>query len=111
MAITEPVPLYMLEAAGLVNKTPERFSEAIEEDTDVPPVVLKEIVNLFDTRQVKLLAYNQQTTGSQTEAVLAAAKRNNIPVVPVTETLPAEQTYLTWMQANLRAVSTALSQQ
>ena len=109
VAITEPVPLYLLEAAGLVNKTPETFSEAIEEDTDVPPAVLKETESLFDTKQVKLLAYNQQTTGPQTEAVLAAAKRNNIPVVPITETLPPDQTYLSWMQANLQAVSTALN--
>jgi zinc/manganese transport system substrate-binding protein len=109
VAITEPVPLYLLEAAGLVNKTPETFSAAIEEDTDVPPAVLKETEDLFDTRQVKLLAYNQQTTGPQTEAVLAAAKRNNIRVVPVTETLPTDQTYLSWMQANLRAVSSALT--
>jgi zinc/manganese transport system substrate-binding protein len=109
VAITEPVPLYLLEAAGLVNKTPEAFSGAIEEDTDVPPAVLKETENLFDTKQVKLLAYNQQTTGPQTEAVLAAAQRNNIPVVPVTETLPTDQTYLSWMQANLRAISTALT--
>jgi zinc/manganese transport system substrate-binding protein len=109
VAITEPVPLYLLEAAGLVNKTPATFSAAIEEDTDVPPAVLKETEDLFDTKQVKLLAYNQQTTGPQTEAVLAAAKRNNIPVVPVTETLPTDQTYLSWMQANLRAISTALT--
>lgn len=109
VAITEPVPLYLLEAAGLVNKTPETFSEAIEEDTDVPPAVLMETENLFDTKQVKLLAYNQQTTGAQTEAVLAAAERNNIPVVPVTETLPTDQTYLSWMQANLQALSGALS--
>jgi zinc/manganese transport system substrate-binding protein len=109
VAITEPVPLYLLEAAGLVNKTPETFSAAIEEDTDVPPAVLKETEDLFDTKLVKLLAYNQQTTGPQTEAVLAAAKRNNIPVVPVTETLPTDQTYLSWMQANLRAVSSALT--
>jgi zinc/manganese transport system substrate-binding protein len=109
VAITEPVPLYLLEAAGLVNKTPESFSAAIEEDTDVPPSVLKETESLFDTKQVKLLAYNQQTTGTQTEAVLAAAKRNNIPVVPVTETLPTDQSYLSWMQANLRAISTALT--
>jgi zinc/manganese transport system substrate-binding protein len=109
VAITEPVPLYLLKAAGLVNKTPEKFSEAIEQDTDVPPAVLKETENLFDTKQVQLLAYNQQTTGPQTEAVLAAAKRNNIPVVPVTETLPTDQTYLSWMQANLRAISTALT--
>jgi zinc/manganese transport system substrate-binding protein len=110
VAITEPVPLYLLEAAGLVNKTPDKFSEAIEADTDVPPAVLKETENLFYTKQVKLLAYNQQTTGPQTEAVLAAARRNNIPVVPVTETLPTDQTYLSWMQANLRAVSAALTQ-
>jgi zinc/manganese transport system substrate-binding protein len=109
VAITEPVPLYLLEAAGLVNKTPETFSAAIEEDTDVPPAVLKETEDLFDTKQVKLLAYNQQTTGPQTEAVLAAAKRNNIRVVPVTETLPTDQSYLSWMRANLRAVSSALT--
>jgi zinc/manganese transport system substrate-binding protein len=109
VAITEPVPLYLLEAAGLVNKTPEKFSEAIEQDTDVSPAVLEETEDLFDTKQVKLLAYNQQTTGPQTEAVLAAAKRNNIPVVPVTETLPTDQTYLSWMRANLRAISSALT--
>jgi len=109
VAITEPVPLYLLEAAGLVDKTPEAFSEAIEADTDVPPAVLKETENLFDTKQVTVLAYNQQTTGPQTEAVLAAAERNNIPVVPVTETLPPDQTYLSWMKANLQALSAALS--
>ena len=108
-AITEPVPLYLLEAAGLVNKTPETFSEAIEEDTDVSPAVLEETEDLFDTKQVKLLAYNQQTTSPQTEAVLAAARRNNIPVVPVSETLPTDQSYLSWMRANLRDVSSALT--
>jgi zinc/manganese transport system substrate-binding protein len=108
VAITEPVPLYLLEAAGLVNRTPEEFSEAIEEDTDVPPAVLRETENLFDTKQVKLLAYNAQTTTPQTEAIQGAAERNNIPVVPMTETLPPGQTYLSWMQANVQAVSSAL---
>jgi len=110
VAITEPVPLYLLQAAGLVNKTPGKFSEAIEEDTDAPPAILKQTEDLFDKHQVRLLAYNEQTTGPQTEAVLAAAKRNNIPVVPVTETLPAGPTYLSWMQANLDAVSAAHDQ-
>ena len=109
VAITEPVPLYLLEAAGLVNKTPETFSEAIEQDTDVPPSVLKETESLFDTKQVKLLAYNAQTTSPQTEAIQGAAERNNIPVVSMTETLAPGQSYLSWMQANLQAVSTALN--
>jgi zinc/manganese transport system substrate-binding protein len=110
VAITEPVPMYLLQAAGLVNKTPDEFSEAIEEDIDAPPAILKQTEDLFDKHQVQLLAYNEQTTGPQTEAVLAAARRNNIPVVPLTETLPTGQTYVSWMQANLEAISAALSQ-
>ena len=108
VAITEPVPLYLLDAAGLVNKTPDEFSEAIEEGTDVPPSVLNETLKLFSDKQIKLLAYNEQTTGPQTEAVLKAAKENGIAVVPVTETLPTGKDYLTWMDDNLQAVSDAL---
>ncbi len=110
VAVTEPVPLYLLEAAGLTNRTPDAFSEAIEEDTDVPPTVLQETLDLFDTHAVKLLVYNEQTGGPQTDAVIEAAKKNGIPVVGVTETLPDGVDYFGWMKANLDAVSTALAQ-
>ena len=108
VAITEPVPLYLLEACGLENKTPAEFSEAIEEGTDVSPTVLKKTLDLFSGKQVKLLAYNEQTSGPETEQVLNAAKANKIAVVPVTETLPAGKDYLTWMAGNLSAISSAL---
>jgi zinc/manganese transport system substrate-binding protein len=108
-AITEPVPVYLLTACGLVNKTPGDFSEAIEEGTDVPATVLQETLGLFSGKQVKLLAYNQQTSGPETEKVLAAAKANGIAVVPVTETLPTGNDYLGWMAANLAAIRSALS--
>ncbi|MGH1550114.1 metal ABC transporter solute-binding protein, Zn/Mn family [Leifsonia poae] len=109
VAITEPVPLYLLDAIGLVNKTPEKFSAAIEEENDVSPVVLKATLELFSGHRVKLLAYNEQTTGAETERVLAAAKSNGIPVVPVTETLPAGKHYIGWMQSNLDAIGSALA--
>jgi len=108
VAITEPVPLYLLAASGLVDKTPEAFSEAIEEGSDVAPAVLQQTEALFSGRQVGLLAYNEQTTGPQTEAVLKAARDNGVPVVPVTETLPAGKDYVGWMQGNLAAVGSAL---
>lgn len=41
VAITEPVPLYMIEASGLRNVTPAEFSEAIEEGDDVSPRTLQ----------------------------------------------------------------------
>lgn len=108
VSITEPVPLYMLEAMGLDNKTPDEFSEAIEEDTDVAASVLQETLALYSSHEVKLLAYNEQTTGAQTEAVLKAAKDNNIPVVPVTETLPNGKDYVSWMTDNVDNISSAL---
>jgi zinc/manganese transport system substrate-binding protein len=101
VAITEPVPLYMTDAAGLVNKTPAEFSEAIEEGDDVAPAVLNDELALFTGHQVKVLAYNLQTSTSTTEEVLASAKSNDVAVVGVTETLPKGKTYISWMQSNI----------
>ncbi|MFF7374788.1 metal ABC transporter solute-binding protein, Zn/Mn family [Streptomyces massasporeus] len=109
VAITEPVPLYMLEASGLVNRTPQEFSEAIEEGDDVSPRVLRESLALFSGERVKALVYNEQTSGPQTEKAEAAAKAAGIPVVPVTETLPRGEDYLGWMTANLDALASALA--
>lgn len=109
-AITEPVPLYMLDAIGLVNKTPESFSSAIEEGTDVSPAVLNEMLHLFSGSAVKVFAYNEQTSGPETEKVLAAAKSAGVPVVPVTETLPEGKDYISWMTGNLDAVAKALGE-
>ena len=108
VAITEPVPLYMLDACGLTNKTPDEFSEAIEEGTDVPATVLRETLDLFKMKTVELLAYNEQTTGPETEQVLSAAKNNGVAVVGFSETLPSGKNYVTWMTANLHALSGAL---
>ncbi|MDJ0356284.1 zinc ABC transporter substrate-binding protein [Paenarthrobacter sp. PH39-S1] len=109
-SITEPVPLYMLDAIGLENKTSVEFSKAVEEDTDVAPSVLQETLALYSGHAVKLLAYNEQAPGAQAEAVLTAAKDNGIAVVPVTETLPEGKDYVGWMSDTLNAISAALAQ-
>ncbi|WP_340375251.1 zinc ABC transporter substrate-binding protein [Streptomyces sp. SS7] len=109
IGITEPVPLYMTEASGLVNKTPEEFSEAIEEGDDVSPKILQETLALYSGKQVKALVYNAQTSGPQTEKVESAAKAAGIPVVPVTETLPKGEDYLGWMTGNVDALASALA--
>ncbi|MFZ4896609.1 metal ABC transporter solute-binding protein, Zn/Mn family [Plantibacter sp. Mn2098] len=107
-AITEPVPLYLMQSAGLVNKTPAEFSEAIEEGTDVSPAVLKETLDLFGSGTVSMLAYNEQTSGAETEQVQNAAKAAGVPVVPFTETLPDGKDYLSWMTDNVAAIAQAL---
>lgn len=109
ISVTEPVPLYLTDAAGLVDKTPEGFSTAIEDGTDVPPTVLNDTLALFTGRQVAALVYNAQTASPETETVLNAAKENDIGVVPVSETLPENKDYLSWMDETITALSAALN--
>lgn len=109
VAITEPVPLYLLNAAGLKNITPAKFSEAVEEGTDVSPVVLEQTLKLFTGHKVALLAYNEQTSSPETEKLLAAARTALIPIVPVTETLPFGKNYVDWMTETLEELKVALA--
>ncbi|MER6801431.1 MULTISPECIES: metal ABC transporter solute-binding protein, Zn/Mn family [Streptomyces] len=108
VAVTEPVPLYLTEACGLVNKTPAAFSEAVEEGDEVAPRVLQQTLALFTGARVQALVHNEQTSGAQTEKVKDAAEDNRIPVVPVTETLPQGKDYLGWMADNITALDRAL---
>ncbi|WP_223979854.1 zinc ABC transporter substrate-binding protein [Arthrobacter sp. NicSoilB8] len=108
VAVTEPVPLYLLEDAGLENETPAEYTAAIEEDADVPPAVLKAAVDLVASRGVRLLAYNTQTEGPQTVALKNAAKTAGVPVVNFSETLPDGQSYVQWMTGNVESISKAL---
>lgn len=111
VAVTEPVPLYLLEAAGLENRTPAEYTAAVEEGADVPPAVLKAATSTAASKDTRFLAYNEQTEGPQTQAVKNAAIAAGKPVVNFTETLPDGKTYLEWMADNVDNVSNALKSQ
>jgi zinc/manganese transport system substrate-binding protein len=108
VAITEPVPDYVLSALGMKIVTPTSFSEAIEQDTDAPATVLEQTLATFSNGDAKLLVYNVQTSGPQTDAVLAAAKKARVPAVPVSETLPSGFTYIEWQRGVLATIAQAL---
>jgi zinc/manganese transport system substrate-binding protein len=109
VAITEPVPLYLLDAIGLLNRTPAAFSEAVENDTDVSPAVLRQTLELFSEHAVTLLIYNPQTEGPQTEAVLAAADDSGVPTVAAGELPTPGLDYSDWQNALLDDIETALT--
>ncbi|QHK19572.1 zinc ABC transporter solute-binding protein [Pseudarthrobacter psychrotolerans] len=108
VAVTEPVPLYLLEAAGLENRTPAAYTAAIEEGSDVPPAVLKAATDLAGSKDIRFLAYNAQTEGPQTQALKKAAESAGVPVLDFSETLPEGKTYLQWMTDNVDNVSKVL---
>lgn len=107
--VTEPVPVYLTNAAGLENVTPDAFSEAVEEGQDVPPATLLEALTLLDSGTVRVVIANAQTGGAETTQVIAAAENAAIPVLEFTETLPSGQTYLSWMTDNIAQLEEALA--
>lgn len=109
VGITEPLPLYMLDAMGLRDLTPPAFSDAVESGGDVAARVLAETLDLYQNHRVAVLVYNVQTDSAVTEQVKAAARDNGVPVVPVSETLPPGTSYLAWMRHNIARVAEALS--
>lgn len=108
--ITEPVPLALLEAAGLSDATPEGLSEAVEEGDEIAPATLNDASNLLTQKSVAVLAYNTQTADDQTQKLDDAAKAAGVPVVDFTETLPEGVTdYVTWMSQNVEALKKAMA--
>jgi zinc/manganese transport system substrate-binding protein len=108
--VTEPVPAYLVAAAGLENVTPDAFSEAVEEGQDVPPATLLESLTLLRDGDVRVVITNTQTGGAETTQVVDEADGLGIPVIAFSETLPEGQTYISWMQANIEALAGALTE-
>jgi zinc/manganese transport system substrate-binding protein len=110
VAITEPVPGYLVAAAGLVVATPPAFSAAVEEGTDPPAsVVTANLATFSGPDKVTALVENAQTEGPTTTQAEQAAAANGVPVVKVTETLPAGVIdYVTWMNRQVDALAAAL---
>lgn len=105
---TEPVAHYLLVNAGLADKTPEGFANAIEEDTDPSPADLAAMLDLINTREVSALLYNQQTETAVTKQLRDAATRASVPIVTVTETLPEGTDYLTWQRQTVVQLASQL---
>jgi len=110
VATTEPVADYLLQAAGVDNRTPWALQAAIMNDTDPAPQDVATQNALLSGGKVKVFVYNEQVTDSITANYLKLAKAAHIPVVGVYETMPTDGfTYQTWMEAELKALNAAIT--
>ncbi len=108
VAQTEPIAHYLLELAGLDDRTPEDFENAIEDGNDPSPAAIAATRDLFTSRSVDVLVYNVQTEDNVTADVRRVAEENDVPVVEVTETLPEGVTYLEWQRDAAQSLADAL---
>jgi zinc/manganese transport system substrate-binding protein len=110
VATTEPVADYMLEAAGTRNLTPFRLQADIMNGVDPSPQDVTLQTELLTQHKVKVFVYNQQVTDSLTQSFIAAAKKADVPVIGVYETMPVPgYDYQTWMLAEVEALQKAVA--
>lgn len=109
VAYTEPVPGYLVAAAGLRNLAPDSFTRPIEEGTEPSPSAVEAMDALIAQHRIRVLLYNSQAVSPITARLRDAARKAGIPVVPVTETLPPQLTFQRWQLGQARALATALA--
>jgi zinc/manganese transport system substrate-binding protein len=105
---TEPVFSPMAAAIGLAMRN-VRFQTAMMNDTEPSARDMAAFEDDLKQRKVKALIYNSQVSEQLTRRLLAIAKEAQVPVVPVTETQPADTTFADWMLSQLDALDRALA--
>jgi zinc/manganese transport system substrate-binding protein len=109
VAYTEPVPGYLVAAAGLRNLAPDSFTRPIEEGTEPSASAVAAMDTLIAQHRIRVLLYNSQAVSPITAQLRDDARKAGIPVVPVTETLPAHLTFQQWQLDQARALAAALA--
>lgn len=108
VGLTEDIYSYQANPLGLHVLTPYAFMKAIAEGNDPPADTVVTANNQINQRQIKVLIYNEQTVTPITTNLQQKARRQHIPIIGVTETMPPDKTYQKWMLDQLAALAKAL---
>ena len=102
--VSEPVFDYALQEAGY-KIGDKKFEEAIENGTDPSPKTINEMNNAIKEKKIAFFVNNTQASSSTVKSFVKLAKKNNIPVLDVRETIPNNTTYLAWMKENYQKLA------
>ena len=106
---TESVFDYMAQACGLVNLTPAGYQNSITNESEPAPGDIAAFNADLTSKKMSVLIYNTQTEGSVPNQLVNKANSSGVPVVNVTETLPADVgTFEQWQISQLQSLSKAL---
>lgn len=107
---TEDIFVYLAQSTGLDLITPPAFIQAVGDGNDPPASTVATFQTQLKSGQVKVLLYNQQTVTPLTDSLKGLAQSQNIPIVPMTETVsPPGARFQDWMGSELNALQSALA--
>jgi zinc/manganese transport system substrate-binding protein len=109
VGLTETIYLYQTGPMKLNVLTPWEFQHAIAEGNDPPVGAIATANTQVERHQIKVLIYNVQTITPITTHLQQEAKDAGIPVVGVSETMPPNDHYQSWMLKQLQSLHRALN--
>lgn len=108
-AATENVFDDMAAEVGLTNRTPPGYAAAVSNESEPSPADVDAFLTLLRNRGVDVLIVNTQTRGAGQDQLRAAAQQAQVPVVEVTETMPADAaSFPAWQVEQLTALAKVL---
>lgn len=110
VAQTEPLAEYLLDALGIIDIAPFEFTTAVEHGTDPSAAVVAQFSDLLTSGEAQALVYNGQTESPTTQQMRTLASDNDLPVIEVMESLPADMDYFEWMHSTLDEFERVLSE-
>jgi zinc/manganese transport system substrate-binding protein len=97
------------QSLGLKLLTPYSFAKAVAEGTDVSARDKQTVDSQAQKRLIKVWVYNSQNATPDVQQINSIAKKHDIPIATVTETLsPASDNFEQWQVAELKGLIAAL---
>ncbi|AEF39108.1 metal ABC transporter solute-binding protein, Zn/Mn family [Hoyosella subflava] len=109
VAQTEPLAEYLLDALGVADIAPTEFTRAVEHGNDPSAAVTAQFSDLLADGEAQALVYNSQTESPTTQRMREIAEDNDVPIIEVSESLPAGMDYFEWMHSTLDDFERALT--
>jgi zinc/manganese transport system substrate-binding protein len=106
---SESIFVPLSDALGLNLITPPEFLKDISEGTDPSPADKASIDQQIATKAIKVYVFNSQNSTPDVQGQIDAAKKQDIPIATVTETLsPANASFQDWQTTQLTGLESAL---
>lgn len=106
--VTEPICALLMDRLKLKDIAPKGFAIAIEDGRDPSAGLIGQSQQVITSKSIAVLLYSPQSENSILKKLKELAVENQIPVVNMTETLPAGKDYTAWMSDNLTNMANAL---
>ncbi|WP_461215162.1 metal ABC transporter solute-binding protein, Zn/Mn family [Lacticaseibacillus sp. GG6-2] len=110
VAVSEPVFVNALNYLGY-QVSDAHFANAIEESTDPSPADIRRLETDIKQHKIAFFVQNTQVQNKVVDHLVKQCRAAGVPVLKVTETLPAGKTYTEWMTAQYQALEKIQTEQ